>query len=86
VSYTVTIGSRAEREFLRLKPKTRDRVAGAIAALSEDPRPHGARKLKSAAADSWRVRVGSYRVLYTVDDGRSEVVVYRISPREKAYR
>jgi mRNA interferase RelE/StbE len=85
VSYTVTIGRHAERAFRRLTPQVQQRVAAAIGDLSNNPRPHGARKLKATKPEGWRLRVGDYRVLYTVNDLRKEAVIYRISHRGKAY-
>ena len=61
----------------------RKRVVAAIRELAEDPRPDGCKKLK--AEDGYRIRVGDFRVVYTVDDGRITVVVVEIGARGDVY-
>jgi mRNA interferase RelE/StbE len=51
----------------------------AIFALSENPRPPGCRKLSGSGR--WRLRVGEYRVLYTISDAYREIMVERIERR-----
>ena len=50
-----------------------------------EPRPHGVKKLLGVD-DLYRVRVGSYRVVYTIRDDRLIVLVLRISDRKDVYR
>lgn len=45
------------------------RILPAIAALADDPRPPGVKRLKGAS-DLWRIRIGDYRVVYTIEDDR----------------
>ncbi|HEX5478091.1 MAG TPA: type II toxin-antitoxin system RelE/ParE family toxin [Dehalococcoidia bacterium] len=59
--------------------RDRERLTAAIAALADEPRPRQARKL--AASEMWRLRVGEYRVLYTISDARQEIMVQRIERR-----
>lgn len=61
----------------------RKRVVTAIRELAEDPRPDGCKKLK--ARDGYRIRVGNFRVVYTVGDGRITVVVIKIGARGDVY-
>ncbi len=50
------------------------------------PRPPGCKRLAGEDA-LYRIRVGSYRVLYTVEDAPdSVVVVYYMGPRRSVYR
>ena len=60
------------------------RIREAIQALADDPRPPGCRKLEGRN-DEWRVRVGTWRVVYRIEDGRLVVVVVRIAPRGEVY-
>jgi mRNA interferase RelE/StbE len=59
-------------------------VRRAIDSLAEDPRPRGAQKL--AGRDDYRIRVGDYRIVYTVVDAEQLVIVARIAHRREAYR
>ncbi len=52
--------------------------------LENNPRPPGCKKL-TGHQDIWRIRVGDYRVLYTVDDAEMIVRVSRIAHRRDVY-
>ncbi|MDP9236962.1 MAG: type II toxin-antitoxin system RelE/ParE family toxin [Chloroflexota bacterium] len=79
MSYHVEVVRSAQRAAKRLPAEHGSRIARAILALSDDPRPAGCRKL--SASDIWRLRVGEYRVLYTISDTLREVMVQRIERR-----
>jgi mRNA interferase RelE/StbE len=84
-SYKLTIGSQAAKELSALSAAVAERVDAAILALSGDPRPHGAKKLKGGRK-LWRIRVGDYRVVYSIDDDQAVVDVIGVPHRSKAYR
>ena len=69
MSYTVVIENKAQKEFLKLSPPHDNSVRKAIEKLEVKPRPSGAKKL-AGTKDGYRVRVGDYRILYTIDDRR----------------
>jgi len=52
--------------------------------LASEPRPTGCKKLKGGQRE-WRIRVGDYRVVYTIDDEKLLVSVMRIRPRSEVY-
>jgi mRNA interferase RelE/StbE len=60
------------------------RIRFAIAALAENPRPNGAKKLVGQKG-KWRVRVGTYRVIYLIDDAALTVMIYAIGKRGGVY-
>jgi mRNA interferase RelE/StbE len=86
VSYAVELEGSAERDLKRLPREVLRAVDAKLLALAREPRPPGCRKLVGREGAAWRVRVGSYRILYTVDDAARVVRVYRIRPRPTAYR
>lgn len=53
--------------------------------LAENPFPNGYKKLKGED-DAYRIRVGSYRVLYTVKDAELLIEVFRVGPRGDVYK
>ncbi len=55
-----------------------------IRGLAENPHPHGSEKL--AGEDSYRIRQGSYRIIYTIDDDRVIVEIVRVGHRSDVYR
>jgi len=86
VTYTVTAETSAERDLKRLPRDLLRRVDAELLALSRNPRPHGVVKLQGREGEGWRIRVGVYRMLYTIDDDARIVSVYRIRPRARVYR
>jgi len=83
--YRVEFTSSAARAIRKLPKNVRTRLLDAIAGLSDEPRPPGARKL--AGADiAWRIRVGDYRVIYEVEDEALVVTVVRAAHRREVYR
>lgn len=75
----------AARVLAKLDTRAQRRIARRIDALSVEPRPVGAQKLRGAD-DIWRIRVGDFRILYSVDDERLLVLVIRIGHRRDVYR
>jgi mRNA interferase RelE/StbE len=53
--------------------------------LAENPRPAGCKKLKGHD-DLWRIRIGSYRVIYFIGDAIRLVRIEKVSDRKEAYR
>jgi mRNA interferase RelE/StbE len=85
LTYRILVEKRIEKEFRRVPVHDRQRIDRAILALASNPRPHGCKKLTDK--DGYRVRIGEYRVLYTIDDESRTVVVYRVKIRsEKTYK
>lgn len=83
-SYRIFIKPSAAKEIEKLPTKKiRRAIVDRIAALADDPRPRGCRKL--SGADRYRIRQGAYRILYTIDDDRVIVVVVRVAHRKDAY-
>jgi len=85
-AYTVSLSAKAvdwleDCRDARLKR----RIADAIDALTVKPRPPGCVKLVGEE-NVWRVRVGDYRILYEIQEGRLVVLVIRIAHRREAYR
>jgi len=83
--YRVFIKRSAQKEIRDLPTKkTRRAVVAKIQTLADDPRPRGCTKL--TGANKYRVRQGTYRILYTIDDDRIVVSVVRVAHRRSAYR
>jgi mRNA interferase RelE/StbE len=53
--------------------------------LTREPRPSGCKKLE-VTDNLWRIRIGDWRVVYSVDDTASLVEVSVIRHRREAYR
>lgn len=82
--YSIEIKQSAQKEFDALDDSLFARIDGKILALAEDPRPTGCKKLKGYK-DHWRIRIGDFRVIYTLDDDAKTVTVTRIAHRREVY-
>lgn len=82
--YRVEVRPAAVRALRRLDPGLRPRIEGVIALLAEDPRPPASRPLKGRPG--YRVRVGDYRIIYTVRDDVLLIVVVTLGHRRDVYR
>ena len=81
--YRIELRPSAVRALRKLDPKLRHRLQGAIALLAQDPRPPAARALQGRPG--LRVRVGDYRIIYTIADDVLLVVVVTIGHRRDVY-
>ncbi len=83
--YDIEISETAEKQLKKLQRGDQRRVARAIVALADEPRPRGSRKL-SGYNDVFRIRVGRYRVTYSVSGNRLIVIILKIGHRKDVYR
>jgi mRNA interferase RelE/StbE len=85
-NYRVLIKPSAAKELEAVDAKKdRQRIVAGIRSRAEDPRSPGCEKLVGAD-DRYRIRVGRYRVIYSVGDGELVVVVVRVGHRKDVYR
>jgi mRNA interferase RelE/StbE len=83
--YKIEFTKAAEGDFDNLSGQVRLRVDRKIQSLRANPRPNGAEKLTGSKSE-YRIRVGDYRILYSIDDPRKTVTVIRIRHRREVYR
>ncbi|MFD9737124.1 type II toxin-antitoxin system RelE/ParE family toxin [Umezawaea sp. NPDC059074] len=83
--YDVQIVPSALKTLLKLDKPVRRRLQSAFDGLARDPRPHGAIALKGSAG-LHRIRVGDYRVVYEIHDGKLVVLVVDLGHRSEIYR
>jgi mRNA interferase RelE/StbE len=85
-SYRVLIKPSAAKEIEAVdQKKDRQRIVASILELAKEPRPVGCEKL-AGEGDRYRVRVGRYRVVYTIADAELQVLVVRVADRKDVYR
>jgi mRNA interferase RelE/StbE len=83
--YTVFFTPSADKALRRLPETVQRRIVAAVEDLQDNPRPPTSVKLKGEE-DLWRIRVGEYRVVYTVRDYELTVLVVRVAHRKDVYR
>ena len=84
MTYRIEWRPRARKAFLALDKPVRRRIGEAAGALAADPRPAAA-KMITGARGVLRIRVGDYRVLCTVDEGKLMVLVPGAGHRSEVY-
>ena len=84
MKYEVRIVPSAEREMDKLPTPVHTRVSRRVLSLEDNPRPRGAKKL--SGREEYRLRVGDYRVIYTIDDKGRMVTVFAVGHRREVYR
>lgn len=83
MTYRIELRPAAVRALKQIDQQDHDRIRGAIALLGEDPRPPGAKALRGRPG--LRVRVGNYRIIYTVNDDVLVVAVIALGHRRDVY-
>lgn len=76
---------KALKELSKLDKPVARRIMRAADELAINPRPNGVRPLVGYP-DLWRIRVGDYRVIYTIRDAELVVLVLRVAHRSSVYR
>jgi len=84
VVYRIAFKPAARRQLQKLPREAQRRIVACIEKLADDPYPPGAKKLKSKVA-LFRVRDGTYRIIYTVRKGELLVLIVRIGDRRDVY-
>jgi mRNA interferase RelE/StbE len=77
--YRVELTASAVKALRHIDPPSRARIEGALALLAREPRPPGCKALRGR--DGLRVRVGDYRIIYTVHDDVLRVIVVALGHR-----
>lgn len=74
----------ASKSIEKLPRTLQQRILARVEGLATEPRPPGCVKL--AGQDAYRVRVGDYRIIYTIHDQRLIVLVIDVGHRREVYR
>jgi len=83
--YQIVFSRTARKELEILDNELVRRILRKIESLATNPRPPGCEKLKGQE-NLWRVRVGDYRIIYTISDNDRIIDIALIRHRKDAYR
>ena len=81
--YEILIERSAQKSLSKIPSRYRDRIINAVRKLADNPRPPGVKKL--SGRDAWRIRIGSYRVIYEIHDDKLAVLVVNVGDRKNVY-
>lgn len=82
--YDVRLDRAAAKLLRKLDRPVQARLVAVIATLANDPRPSGVVAL-AGHPGLLRIRVGDYRVVYTIDDDVLVVLVVHLGHRSHVY-
>lgn len=80
----VFLTTKAHQQLSKIPQKMYQIILERIEKLSNNSFPAGCKKLINK--EGWRVRVGDYRILYTVDSEKKELIILSVAHRKEAYR
>lgn len=83
-AYRIEFRPAALRELRILVRSVQPRIQGAMALLAQDPRPPASRPLRGR--EGYRLRVGDYRLIYTIDHGILRIVIVTIGHCHDVYQ
>lgn len=84
-TYKIEWKRAAIKELEKLPRPMISKIVSAVDHLSSNPYPHGVRKLVSTE-NSYRIRIGDYRVLYNIVENKLIVEIIRVGHRKDIYR
>jgi mRNA interferase RelE/StbE len=83
--YKIFLKKSAVKDLKKLPSKAVKEISISIDKLANQPRPQGCKKLKDSDENLWRIRVGNYRIVYTIKDKIRIIEVRRIGHRKDSY-
>jgi len=83
-NYKVEIKKSAQKEIENLPSVMLKKIVAKIQSLSSEPRPNGSKKLTSD--EKYRLRVGDYRILYSIEDDKLIIFVVKVGHRKSVYK
>ncbi len=83
MKYSVSLNSKAKKDFLALDGSVRKQILIKLNKLGKDPFSLRIKKLKTPF-DGYRIRSGDYRLLFTIE--KKEITTYSIKHRKDAYK
>ena len=84
VSYEFFFKESVRKDLRKIPGKDILRILEKIKTLSKDPRPSGCERL--SASNRYRVRLGRYRILYTIQDRELTIWIIKVGHRKHIYR
>jgi len=82
--YKIVVSKSAIKELRKLPKLANNKIIKAVLELSVNPRPSKAKKLKGNS-ENWRIRIGNYRVVYSIDDKILIVDIRKVGHRKDIY-
>ncbi|AEG01822.1 type II toxin-antitoxin system RelE family toxin [Methylomonas methanica] len=85
MAYRIEFKQGVEKDLAKIPKALALKILDRIAALSEEPRPDGCKKLKGSE-NTYRIRVNDYRVVYSIIDQKLVIQIIKIGHRKDIYQ
>ncbi len=82
--YRIIVKQSVSKDLKKVPRKDVERILAAIRSLAKNPHPSQSKKL--SGQERYRLRQGSYRILYSIEDDRLMVCVVKVGDRRDIYR
>ena len=82
--YRIEVKKSAVKELSRIPKKNLVKIIKHINSLGDNPRPKGSKKL--SREEKYRIRCGTYRILYLIKDDVLVIYVIKVAHRKDVYR
>jgi mRNA interferase RelE/StbE len=83
-AYKIFFRESVEKDFAAIPKGYLKKILQRIRTLAEDPRPSGCEKL--TGLESYRIRQGRYRIVYSIQDKTLTVWIVKVGHRKGIYR
>ena len=83
--YSVILSKKVQKGFESIPADYVKKIHKSLSSLSLNPRPLGYKKL-ICSENYYRIRVGMYRIVYTIQDDILIVEIIKIDHRRNVYR
>ena len=84
MTYQLIIPKTVEKQLNKLPYEIRQKLIENLLILQDNPRPINSLKLKNAPG--YRLKVGTYRILYDIEDKTQSIILRRVGHRRDIYR
>jgi len=84
MAFAIHLKRSAEKELDNFPSDIYKKVICRIISLKDNPRPRGVKKL--TGKNWYRLRVGDYRILYTINSEHKRIDIYSVAHRKEVYR
>ena len=82
--YKIYFKESVEKDIRSIPKKDLKKILLRIGALAKDPRPPGHEKL--TGQEKYRIRQGTYRIIYSIQDNELTIWVVKVGHRKDVYR
>ena len=84
-SYRIEWKNSAKKELRKLDRTVIPKIVAAVESLATTPHPEGHKKLQGSE-HTYRIRIGDYRVVYSIEDQVLLIEIVKVGHRKNIYK